>query len=139
MAKTKGIVLGDIHKTPRTDASQRTGYGQSGNDLGRAVADLSSHYPEQLTAHSAHPTSETKETRYHAGNPDTVSGHNVPEGSKGQPMGDLERDAPQGKPVVVDSKDRQMPDRRAVSKAQEVADELHKHGDGEGPSGTLSR
>jgi hypothetical protein len=138
MAKTqKGIVLGSIESTPRTDARQSTGQGHSGIDLSRAAADQRNY--SQPPANSAHPTSETREERFHAGHGDTHAGHNVPEGSHGEPMGDLSRDAPRGNPVVVETKDRQMPDRRGISKAQEVAEELHKHGDGEGFNGTMNR
>jgi hypothetical protein len=138
MAKSKGIILGADHLNPARKVTVQPGHGQGVHSVGGAAADARGHYSVP-PANDARPVSETREERFHAGHGDTHAGHNVPEGKHGEPMGDLSRDAPQGKPVAIETKDPQMPDRKGISKAQEVADELHKHGEGEGFTGTMNR
>ena len=130
--KSKVTGLVDVTRTVRVDASQATGHGHSHYDISGVGAD------HPLPKHTAHKVAQTKSERHVQGNPHNP--HSQPEGQRGETM-NLKEVAPGKSSTQVVARDRQMPDKDITSKAQEVASELHTHGEGEGfpGSGTMGR
>jgi hypothetical protein len=86
-------------------------------------------YDRPPGARTSHVASQTKSGRHLSGNP-----HNPmswQDGKETSAVMGLDRDRPTADSPVP-PRDRQLPDKNIVTKAQEVASEINKHGEGEG-------